>query len=178
MKNLVSTLTGGGVPMNRNSSVAAEIARLTEELKVLSKKEEEEKRELRETTKRVWKFTFLPSDKESLFYGPRPASEVQVFSLFGSVTNEEECLAAGYNKENLQGVMCYFVNMLNHEVVCHAGGGSIFITSSPWGSGQSVVEAKEDAEVAFKALGKFLASNSDGGDVTEIIMNQRHFSWR
>lgn len=128
------------------------IAELEAELTAARRAEEIAREARRKATKRQWKYTVAPiTDSWHRIYD----DQVTLYRVIGEVVNRDECAAVGYSDQALGGSMSYLYNSATQCVICSVGGGSIFIP--------------EGNAATFRALGKFLASNPTGGDVTKII---------
>jgi hypothetical protein len=157
---------------------------LNAELEVLTKREAEVKKARAAMVTRQWKFTWTPVDGNDTWERPRANSFVQSYRLEGTVTNIEELKDAGHTESSEKGgAMRYYVNMglpdtIGPRIICSNGGGSVFIVDTNWKRGAVIEEVREDAERVYRRLEEFTFANPAGGDVTSIILDQRHFSWR
>jgi len=144
---------------------------LRAELKALEEQEEKDKKTRRAAVKRVWRFVLVPSKSGSL-HQIRDSAVVR-YRLEGTVVNAEELKAVGNSEDFYRtGGMNYLFNTATGRIIMSEGGGNIYIPDGRWG------DSAIDAEQTFAKLDAFLATNPDGGDVTEIIVSQPNFKWR
>ena len=162
--------------------IEADIAKLNEQLKKARDLEKNEREALRKATNRVWKFTFAPATGQRMSFNKNRDSAMQEWYLHGEIVNKDACLAAGWSEDALRaGGMGYWFNSCSSKIAFNVGGGNIYISEDIYRVGTSNVKANEqaeDADVAFRSLEQFIIYNPKGGDVTDIILAQRHFGWR
>jgi hypothetical protein len=156
--------------------IETRIAELQAELKVATANAQVEREALRKATKRRWKFTFAPANDRQYSFSKNRDALMELWYLQGEVVNREECTAAGWSDDTTRtGGMGYWFNRASGHIAFNSGGGNIYIND---GSFRGEAEANADAEIVFKALEQFIIDNPQGGDVTDIILAQRHFGWK
>jgi hypothetical protein len=152
---------------------------LTAEIEQVEKDQKAARDAARAAVKRDWRFTIHVSTAVTGFDRIRTGSGVRLYCLSGSVLNKKELLAAGHNEDHVKGgSMRYLFNVATGKFICSSGGGNIYIADGSFFHLEKAEEAREDAEAVYNSLERFLANNPEGGDVTAIILSQRHLSWK
>lgn len=123
-------------------------------LAVLRAKERDEQEEVRKAVQPRYLFTLMPVIEKSSWeriYDPM----CKLYKLSGSVLNGHELKAVG--KVPFEGSMNYLWNGATYSFVTAVGGGSSFI--------------KE--QETFDMLSAFVLKHPEGGDVTELVEQER-----
>ncbi len=161
--------------------IQARMAALRVEEKDLMEASEKARAAKRDATKRKWRFTFTPR-KEPRGYDKLWDPAVMWLDLMGEVLNFEECIAAGHREEDVKGYkgMAYLYNTATNKIIMPSGGGHIFVSLDPWHFVDKTKkeEALADAQRVVSELDTFIKTHPEGGDVTDVILSQRHFGWR
>lgn len=158
--------------------IRAQVKNLQEQVSTLEKQEREEREALRKKTKRRWRFALRKYDRDDAWRALRPGCGVVRYNLTGTVLNKDECQKVGYGEREINGGMNYLVNVLNGRIIGSDGGGTLFIADrlSFSYSKESKEEREEDVEHVYASLEAAIAAGVE--DVTDVILQQRHFAWK
>jgi len=131
-----------------------ELEQLKARVKQLEQQEKEKLKKIQDQLKPVYRFTIRPTEDH---WTTIHHQDYCLVNLQGECLNIEE-----YTKNSLsppmQGGMNYLYDAIRGSIICKTGGGCIWF---------------QKTETAIK-LGKFLLANPEGGDVTDIINEERN----
>jgi len=141
------------------------VKQLENELAVARMQEQEERLRVTALTVPVWRFTLLPTKKDTW---DRVYDDTIVrYRLEGVIVNREECLAAGHPDHALhQGGMTYLYNTGNNRLVMATGGGMLFLSDNGFGGRRDTMSLLR----VMRQLEEFLEVNPKGGDVTALMV--------
>lgn len=149
------------IPMSGNTEHtkrierARRIAKLEREIAAIKDEQQRDQQAAFDAVRPVYRFTLLPTDdKFDKVYDP----SCVFYYLKGEVLNIEEMEAVG--KQPFQGGMKYLYNTLSESFVMSTGGGCTF-------------HRRENTEALLIDLAEFIATDGNGGDVTEIVNRYR-----
>ena len=119
----------------------------------------------------------LIEPKKSSYWETREGSGVSTYRLQGHIVNQDECLDAGFSKDEIRdGSMNYLVNDLNGRIIKSDGGGHCYIRQhSGFFKDKKVTQIDENT--TYIQLENAIKAKIE--DVTSIIVGQVGFgkSW-
>jgi len=141
------------------------VKHLESELAVARMQEQEERLRITALTVPVWRFTFLPSNKDT--WDRIYDDTIVRYRLEGTIVNKAECLAAGHPDHAVHdGGMTYLYNTSNNRLVMANGGGMLYLSDSGFGGRKDTMSLLR----VLRQLEEFLEVNPNGGDVTSLMV--------
>lgn len=163
----------------KKEEIEVEILKLNQELERLNKEFEDEIKKSRENFKKIWTFQLVNETKnfEKYHYQRLMDENIRHYLIKSTLHNVKEAKELGIDTS--AGNQGFLYNSLSGKLILNYGGGYMFIPSNPnWNASLDIEERKEDFNKTIKSVEDFITRYPDGGDVTELIVNQKFFSWK